>query len=622
MRQMKLTAVLLMTFCLAEASLAQEVKPASGPSTKGPILKQIPAGTMGYLVVGSIKDSTSAVDKFLLDIGVGQLIKAEVPNGILDMLQKELDLGEGFDATGGFAVTMLDPGQFDIDLAALVERKMNGEMIEDVKLPFVIFVPGTDIMGKTFPNVPMSKDKELTILELPVGPMFAVEYNGYILISPNAQALQAVKDAKVKADSELSADRAALIARSSIAIQMNMKICAPAFTKILDLVEKQAGNKDSDGQMGVVFKTWQELGVLKMYKEMLNQIDSITIAGGIGKTGVMFEEMVDWNPASDMGKAFASVKVSDKPLLGRVPNMTYAIAIGSAGRPAQDQAFTKMQAMSIDMLTKMITQASEGKVTKEQADKALKLWQDFEKQSISCQMVLGGAPEGQGLFGLACVTECDDAAKAKDSLAQMSALGQEIINSMVTDEKDRPSITYTKAGEGDLDVIEITHPELLNMPEDSRKMMKAIMGEDKIRILIGSPDAKTVVVTFGGGQAFMAEALKTATAGGTLPQDAGLAAAMENMPKNLICVIALNPANLFDLILKGAQEFGVPPIPFRLTNQVPLTIGVGVTGSSEHVAVFVPTPLVKEVTGLILMQSMMSQPKGPKPTSAPSTADF
>ena len=120
----------------------------------------------------------------------------------------------------------------------------------------------------------------------------------------------------------------------------------------------------------------------------------------------------------------------------------------------------------------------------------------------------------------------------------------------------------------------------------------------------------------------MAEALKTATAGGTLPQDAGLAVAMENMPKNLMCIEAFNTANLFDLVLKGAQEFGAPPIPFRLTNQVPLALGVGITASSEHVVIFVPTPMVKEIAGIIMMQSAMSHPRGAKASSAPKSEDF
>jgi len=106
-------------------------------------------------------------------------------------------------------------------------------------------------------------------------------------------------------------------------------------------------------------------------------------------------------------------------------------------------------------------------------------------------------------------------------------------------------LTYTKNGEGTWDVIEISHPEMAAMPEEQRTMMKTILGEDKVRILISSPDDKTVVFTFGGSKAMMEEAVKAATTGGSLPQDKGLTAAMENMPKNLVMVGAINGANIF-----------------------------------------------------------------------------
>jgi len=585
MRRVKLATALLLMCCLAGSAVAQELKAES-------VIKQIPSGSMGYVVMNSIKGSTESADKFLLDIGVSQFIKAAAPEGLLGLIQKEFSLGEGFDASGGFAAVMLEPSQFNIDLADVVQRKTKGEKVEDVKLPVVVFVPGKD-MSKTFPNLTTQKQGDFTIVELPFGPVFAIEHNGYILFSPNDKALTAVKEAKTKADSELTKERREMIARNNIALQLNVKVCYPTFSKLMDVMEKQAASGPAE------MKEFMDLNAMamKMNKEMLAQVDSFTAGGRIAKTGVLFETLTDYVPTSEMGQALAGMKISTKPLLGRVPNLTYAFAFGAAGtagQTTQQLQLQKTQAQVVSQLGQALAKASDGKITKEQLDGINKLCQDFFGQCTGFQMVVGGAPEGSGLFGVAGLMECADAAKAKGMLAELTTQIQGVINAAIAEESDRPTLTYTKNGEGTWDVIEISDPDMAAMPEEQRTMMKTILGEDKVRILISSPDDKTVVFTFGGSKAMMEEAVKAATSGGSLPQDKGLTAAMENMPKNLVMVGAINGANIFELVVKATSTFGGFPIPFRLTSQVPLTFGGGVTGSSEHGVFYVPTELVSK----------------------------
>ena len=323
MRRVKLATALLLMCCLAGSAVAQELKAES-------VIKQIPSGSMGYVVMNSIKGSTESADKFLLDIGVSQFIKAAAPEGLLGLIQKEFSLGEGFDASGGFAAVMLEPSQFNIDLADVVQRKTKGEKVEDVKLPVVVFVPGKD-MSKTFPNLTTQKQGDFTIVELPFGPVFAIEHNGYILFSPNDKALTAVKEAKTKADSELTKERREMIARNNIALQLNVKVCYPTFSKLMDVMEKQAASGPAE------MKEFMDLNAMamKMNKEMLAQVDSFTAGGRIAKTGVLFETLTDYVPTSEMGQALAGMKISTKPLLGRVPNLTYAFAFGAAGTAGQ-----------------------------------------------------------------------------------------------------------------------------------------------------------------------------------------------------------------------------------------------------------------------------------------------
>ncbi|RPI58611.1 MAG: hypothetical protein EHM48_09980 [Planctomycetaceae bacterium] len=252
-----------------------------------------------------------------------------------------------------------------------------------------------------------------------------------------------------------------------------------------------------------------------------------------------------------------------------------------------------------------------------------KLVEAMRGECTGAQMVIGGAPEGAGLVGAALVLECKDAAKVKGMLAEMTKIVPDFIKD--ADIPDRAlsqlSITYTAAKDSTgMDVIEITHPELLSMPDEQKKMLKSIIGEDVLRIQVASVDG-AVVLTFGGGEKFMAEALKAAKGGGTIPAEAGVKEVMKVMPKNLTEIVLFNPSNLLTLISKGAELVGqgdaMPPI--KLTTQTPIAVGTGVTGSAQHVRVYVPVTLVKEATNAI-MGLIMGGMGGGRPAPMPMPA--
>ena len=78
------------------------------------------------------------------------------------------------------------------------------------------------------------------------------------------------------------------------------------------------------------------------------------------------------------------------------------------------------------------------------------------------------------------------------------------------------------------------------MAEAERAQVKAILGEDKIRIFLAAVDKTTVVSTIGGGKPFLADAIKRAKEGGSILADPGTIQALKYMPKN--CSGGLNSA--------------------------------------------------------------------------------
>jgi len=598
------------------ACAALFVAPVMAQNATSAVLDEIPAGSMGFVVVNNVKVATDDVDRFLNDIGVAGMLKDEMPKGLLEMLKAEIGLGEGFKADGGLAMMMLETTPYGIDLPALVEKKMGNDAGgEKVKLPWVAAIPGTSLEA-VFTSLKDAKKETVgkaTKVAFPFGDLFTVQHGNYILLSPVDKALEAVTSAKKTAKAEMSDGQKAVIGRSDVAVFVNLKVCGPVINKILTGIEKKMAEPGMANPLGLNFSQ-----LFQMDKDQIAQIEAVTISARVAKTGFVIEELVDAVPGSAMAKQMQAMKPSGKSLVGRLPSFSYVVALGGSGnvgKEGAEQVKTAAKAIS-DLLVK----ASGGKVKAEQGDKLQKIVVDLADQCQGGQFVLGQAPADNGLIGMALLIEAKDAEKVKASLADSVALAQDIVKAAAGDDEDAKGfkIAYTKGAASASDVIEVTHPNLANMSEDDRATMKKFLGEDKIRILVATPDKSTVLLTFGGGKAFQDAATKAAKDGGELAKDKGLAAAMEIMPKNPVFILAVNAANLMDMVSKGADLSGagnmLPPI--KITGQTPLTIGAGIDGNSEHVVVFVPTEMVKEVVQIFQM-FMGGRRGGAPPVVAP-----
>jgi hypothetical protein len=164
-------------------------------------------------------------------------------------------------------------------------------------------------------------------------------------------------------------------------------------------------------------------------------------------------------------------------------------------------------------------------------------------------------------------------------------------------------ISYLKSAESmdqtSIDAIDVSHPELTGLSEKDRQDMIKILGEDTIRIRVATPDANTVVMTFGGGQAMLAAAIKAATSGGTVIDEKETAQAMKHMPSKPSLLMLFNAANLTDLIAKAmlALDPQSPPLPVKIETRTPIAMGAGISGNEVDIAMYIPNALIKEAIG-------------------------
>ncbi|MDP6544192.1 MAG: hypothetical protein QGH60_09395 [Phycisphaerae bacterium] len=644
MRKPHVAVTITLLLALTSGLWAQDTA-AEAPAES--VLKHIPAGATGYVVVNNVQNTVTKIEKFMTSIGAMPPPPEDAPpvSMILQMLRQQAKLGDGFNPNAGAAVVLLDLKQFGINLPNIALSGITGKELDekDAKalaagFPFVLYVPGKSL-SKVFGNYKIvTENQEFATVELRMGKMFAGRAGSYILLSPNKDALKAVMLAKKKTGDELSKAEAAIVARNDIAYHVDFKLISPTVTALINTVGKQAAAEDPS--IGPILNIY-----FSLITQLFEQLDSE--AGGIrlDKTGIVVEALDVAKVGTMMAKTWAAMgKTTSKgaSVLDSLPSLPYVLAVGGSGAMGAGGEFDFMTKLIDDV---MAIEPLKTKLTAETKAKTKKTIAGLMEQVTEVQFVGGGAPAGNGMFGLAWSIKCKDSAKLKALIADKAALAQTFITTLI-DDKDAKDlkIIYSKgvekAGDVSIDAIEISHPELLKMKEKDRTEMSKVLGEDKIRFLIAAPDKQTVVVTFAGSTAMTAKAIATAAGKGPIPNAPGTAAAMEVLPKDPNMLVFLNVANLLDVIRTGmASTVEDPEARQKLTAfipelkcKTPIAIGAKTQDNTAHSVIYVPTALIREIVpkiqqmvGMFMMGAMgggMQEAPAEQKGAAPPAGDF
>jgi len=639
MRKCNLAVTVALLLAMTSGLCAQEAsqKPAES------VLKHIPAGTMGYVIVNNIQNTANTVENFATSIGVMPPKPEDAPpvSMLLQMLLQETKLGEGFNPNADAGIVMLDIKQFGFNLPKMLESEMSGEEMDEQNkkaieagVPFVIYVPGSSIKG-VFGNYEIVEaDGQPTVVNLRMGKMFADQMESYIILSPNKDAIKAVKTAAKKTESELTKDQIAIIKRNNIAYHVDFKLLGPTINAVMDAIGKQAASEEP--AFGAIIKTY-----LSIFQNIFDQLDAESGGIRIDKAGIIAESLDLAKLTSSLAKtwtAMGALKTDGASVLGSLPSLPYALAVGIAGQPGVNSGLEDINklvddVLKIEPLATRLTPATKAKTKKTVAG--------LLDQIGTVQFVGGGAPAGNGVFGLAWSIKCKDSEVFKSLLADKADLAQTFITTLIDDQDAKAlKITYSKgvekAGSVSIDSIEISHPEMLKMSQRERTEMTKALGEDKIRFLVAAPDKNTVVITFGGSTAMTAKAIAAAGGKGQIPTAVGTEAALKVMPKNPTALFFFNIGNLLDIIRTGIaatvddpdeRQMMTAMIPV-LRCKTPLAIGAKLEGNTAHAVMFVSTPLIREVVPKIQQTIMMfmmggaAQPAQQGGNDGPPPGDF
>jgi len=623
MRAVRTVVTMSCVLCLAAAGLAQPAKDPAAPS----VLSHIPAGSLGFFVVNNVKATTDTVDKYLAEIGVDKMLKKEMPKGLLAKVLAEAKLGEGFNPNASFALVILDPKPFGMDVMQMFGGRVpqpgpeGAPAPERPEPPVVLLVPGKDVKS-VFGQYELADAGPYTKIKIKKD-AYATKLGDHVAVSPSLKALEAVLKSKESVVSKLSPTEARIIGASAGALHVNMEILGPPLVKMM---KAQMSQPPGQGGMGPSEKAILS-AMMATSSDAMKDFAGVTIAARFTKSGVLLEMISTAKPTSPYAKLLKP-RPAGPSVLARVPDLKYVLALGSA--PSDPQAVPEAAKPPADMLGWVLKMATEGKITDAQIAKVTKLLTSLGEQVKAIQLVGGGPPGETGLFGVSVVMDCKDVGKVKAALSEGVAALESVLKEMGGKDAKGLKIAYQKGvemvGTTPVDAISVSDPGLAEMDEKDRAEMKKVLGEDKIRVLLAAADDNTLVLTFGGSNAMMTKALATAkAASGTILQAAGTAEATQHMPKQPEMLVLFNAGNLTDLLLSAMKKMEPEEeavLPFKLTCKVPLAIGVGVEKNAAHMAIYVPTKLVKEIAALA-MGVLAGAKEGPvAPPQVPGGDDF
>ena len=648
MFKIRLLLIALCVFGLAGFAMSQSAETESvetAPAPVEPILSLIPEDAIAFVVINNVKSTTANLDEYFAQIGLSDLVTTVMPGGSLGFLKGGMMLGPGFNPDGGLAAVMLDPEKFGMDLETMLGRgdpasQPVAEPAIQPAPPFVIFIAGSfveEVLGMFAPQ----PGDPYTMVTMPMGPMHAATKGGYVVLSPSVEALTSVLQADPTPANAFGGE-AEILNKAAMAVYMKAQPFAPIVMAQFEQFSRQIQMMGQMAQSKVPPAEFMDFYVA-MYKELYLQVDSLAFGLRWVPAGLLIEESVTFQPESMLGKSMSLLAPDDTKLLDALVNLPYIMAYGQNTSVGENR--TQMLELSMawydkwaDTMTGLFSQSPED------AHKMRELTKTLYEQIKGVQFVIGGGPEAGGAFGMSYVLKCKDADVVQGVVGDLVVMSLEMMKlfeigaatplSPTTQPATQPEkfeLIYTvdaeTVGEVSVDTIEIVIPELsqeLLFDEHKRAKLVRILGEDKVRFFVAKADAQTVVITFGGSTPFVAQALKAATEGGTIPADPKVQEVMRYMPENPFSVLLFNAGNLFSVLNKAAEVEGVTALPFNITSKTPIAIGASASGSTLTLGLLAPNELVSEVVGLVKSIFLPPPPQSPgqPDTQQPGTEQF
>lgn len=588
------------------------------------IFKHIPADCLGFVVCGNLKEATVQMEMFAGEIGMSEMLNQSAPSGLLKTFAPMAGMGEGFNPNGGVAIVILDFEKAGLDVKAMATGRDPGG-----QPPIVILVAGKDVES-TFTNTRVSEDGETSVFLFGAMPTKAVKLGDYIALSPSDQALAMLAMSK-SIENTLPAGSKKALTGSGLGLMYNFETIAPMVKKMKEAIKEQQEQQAAEGMQPRVNSMANAMNMMEMAEVYAEQMKSMAMGMKIQKEGLMVDLAYDYKPDTEIATMMQAIPAAKSPKVGRLPSLPYVFAAGGNMPTGSKKASKDLMQYYINMLNMVL--ADEGMEIPEDLEADIvKLGDEMIEEVTGVQYAIGGT-KGKGLFGFSAVVECKNPENLKKLLARKADIIQRLVHKTVgTEDPDALEFSakyvenVTTVGTTSVDVLQFSHPEMLEIEEDERAEMIKVLGEDQLRMMVAQADPKSLVLTFGGSTDFLGEALGAAQKGGTILKDPGVEEAMKYLPDNSVGVMFLSAKNAWEVIQSGLKAMGEEsdlPEDFTFTGTTPIAGGFGYEGTTMSGRIYIPTATVNDMVQWIMLEQAASQRKRMEAQEAqPADDDF
>jgi hypothetical protein len=342
--------------------------------------------------------------------------------------------------------------------------------------------------------------------------------------------------------------------------------------------------------------------MINSMKELAKQLDSFVLSVDIESDAIVLNGGLSAKPKTAIAKVLREYKPSSRSWIDRLPSTPYVLAMGMQSNAALTEESSKWMLS----LFKMILESTDSGVELP-ADLQTK-WLASAKKSgkeITATQTVLGSPAGQGVFSVVHVIECKSAKATRELVKEQTALINDLFASAMgqsgffTVSYKEKVLTLEGAS---IDAINLDIPLLTAMASQGSKegtgMMTKIFGEDQVRVLVGQPDMKTLVLTMGGEGA-MKTGLETAKKGGPLASE--LKHASKYLPKKTIAQLVISPKNALNWIRSIVDQFapGEMPAEIKFKTALPIAAACTVKGTTCRGTLVVPNEVIMEIAEMI-----------------------
>lgn len=595
------------------------------------VLTRIPGESLAFLAVPGVGEAGTNVGRFVNDVMMQQM-----PGSLLDMLKAQMRIGPGFNDLGGFAAVLLDPAMLGLPTTSLLDESTWTEAP-----PVAFLLPGNDPAMLFSMYDPQIEEDGFIRIQFRGKTAYTKPLGDYTVMAADKPIVDAVARASTSAAQVLSDDHRALFKANDVVVYINVKRGAPlivaAIEKLIAFMNQMAQSPMMDPAAGGVFQMYAKM--MPMITEIIGEMDAATVALRFGPHALRFDSLVTFAPGSSIGKALAAWAPVPDPLLDRLPNLPYVVAAGHACSPeAAAELAAAYRKYAAKLFDAFVTADTDAALTPEQTKRWLDMIVSWYRQMTGMQMYMGPPPAGSGLLAFGFVMKMRDANAGLDMMPEMVELNEAFTEALMSAMPGAPTYTmdYRQNAanvEGvsvDVMVSKTIYPPGSEMvAQMARQMTQTFYGEEDVTIRMGAVGADRLVMSFGGGEAFLAEMIKAARTGGPLEKDLNTAAGIALLPRKPQLVALCSAPNLLEFVKKVVKAVLPPDVQPMVSGPVdalqirvatPITYGMSAKGSGMYQALAIPTPLISDIyqNVMMLMMQMQMQPGGPGQPAAPT----